>query len=124
MCHVLIIEDEPMVALDLQDLFEREGATSFAFAASEREAIASAIEYRPALITSDVKLVHGTGPKAVAAIHKKLGSIPVIFITASPEACEPCEPPGIVINKPLDARAIVAAFHRFVNIERSSWVGP
>ena len=34
LCHVLIIEDEAMIALDLEWLLEGEGASSFAFAAS------------------------------------------------------------------------------------------
>ena len=36
MCHVLIIEDEPRVALLIQDLLEREGATTFSFAATRQ----------------------------------------------------------------------------------------
>jgi CheY-like chemotaxis protein len=32
MCHVLIIEDEALVAMDLQVCLEGLGATSFAFA--------------------------------------------------------------------------------------------
>ena len=32
MCHVLIIEDELLIALDLEGLFAQHGATSFAIA--------------------------------------------------------------------------------------------
>jgi CheY-like chemotaxis protein len=111
MCHVLIIEDESLIALDLQMLLEEEGATSFAIAGGEQEAIASAMETRPDVITSDVKINDGSGPHAVQAIHERLGLIPVIFITSSPEECEPCEPPGVVLGKPFDARAVAKAFH-------------
>ena len=111
MCHVLIIEDEPLTAMLIQDLLEAEGATSFAFAATQQDAIDSAAEHTPGLITSDVRLVYGTGPAAVAQIHADQGDIPVIFITATPDACEPCNPPGRVLNKPFNARDVVKAFH-------------
>lgn len=114
-CHVLIIEDEAFLAMDLQDLLEREGATSFDFAVSEEEAVAAALAHPPMLITSDVKLISGTGPGAIAAIHRQLGQIPVIFITATPAECMPCEPPGIVLTKPLNDRAISAAFHEMTD---------
>lgn len=79
MCHVLIIEDEPFIAMDLQQLLEEQGATSFDFADSEDEAVAAAMQRRPDIITSDVKLTKGTGPAAVLTIHEQLGQIPVIF---------------------------------------------
>lgn len=113
MCHVLIIEDESFIAMDLQEILQAEGATSFAFANSEDEAIASAIEHRPAVITSDVKLTSGTGPAAIRKIYDRLGTIPVIFITGTPEDCTPCEPPGVILGKPVNARAVAAAFHDF-----------
>lgn len=111
MCHVLIIEDEPVIAMILQDLLEEEGATSVAIAVTEEEAIASALACRPAVITSDVKLIEGTGPHAVQRICESLGNVPVIFITGTPDDCRPCAPPGRILTKPIDHRAVVAAFH-------------
>ncbi len=118
MCHVLIIEDEAFIAMDLQSLLEKEGATSFAFADSEDEAIASALAQRPDFITSDVKLIEGTGPRAVASICARCGPIPVLFVTGTPEACEPCEPcepcdaTSAILRKPVNPRAVIEAFHR------------
>ena len=112
MCHVLIIEDEAFIAMDLQNILEKGGATSFAFASSESEAIASAFEKRPDFITSDVRLVHGTGPQAVAVIYEHFGPIPVLFVTGTPDSCKPCEPPGAILQKPVDAVAVIEAFHR------------
>lgn len=116
MCHVLIIEDEPLVAMDLELLLEREGATSFAFAVSQAEAVHEAIARRPAFITSDVTLVEGTGPLAVAIILNKLGAIPVVFITGTPDACCPCEAESPILTKPFDRLAIAQAFHRMVTL--------
>lgn len=112
MCHVLIIEDEAFIAMDLQQMLEKEGATSFAFAETEDGAIAAAVARRPDVITSDVKLAEGTGPAAIKSIYAILGAIPVIFITGTPSDCTPCEPPGVVLSKPVDARAVREAFHR------------
>jgi CheY-like chemotaxis protein len=111
---VLIIEDEPFLALDLQTLLEEEGATSFSFAETEDEAVAAALAYPPALITSDVKLVEGTGPHAISTIHRRLGSIPVIFITGTPQDCLPCEPPGRIFAKPFDRDKVKKAFHELL----------
>lgn len=112
MCHVLIIEDEPLIALDLEDLLQGYGALTFSIADGQRAAINASREHRPDFILSDVSLLEGTGPLAVQAIHRELGAIPVIFVTATPEACSPCAPPGQVFRKPMDRPAIGAAFRR------------
>ncbi|TZG27338.1 response regulator [Sphingomonas montanisoli] len=110
MYHVLIIEDEPLLALDLQDILSDLGVTSFDFAATENEAIEAARRHAPDIITSDVKLLEGTGPAAVDIIYRERGEIPVLFITATPEACEPCNPPGQILPKPINAARIAIAF--------------
>ncbi len=111
MCHVLIIEDEPLIALMIEDLLVCEGATSVSIAATEQAAIAAAIDRPPGFITSDVKLAEGLGPHAVREIHNRLGDVPVVFITGTPVECDPCEPPGRVLTKPVEGRALAAAFH-------------
>lgn len=114
MCHVLIIEDEPLIAINIQATLEDAGATSFDFAASESEAVAAALANHPTLITSDVKLVSGTGPAAVREIYRQLGEVPVIFISATPEECRPCNPPGIILAKPFRQEALKAAFRQLL----------
>ena len=111
MCHVMIIEDEPLVAMEIQDILAREGATSFEIASTEKDAVAAATANEPRIITSDVKLLEGTGPAAVAEINKRFGPIPVIFITGNPEQCTPCNPPGSIVSKPFTEQAVIAAFH-------------
>lgn len=110
MCHVLIIEDEALIALDLEDLLSAFGARSFSFAATQRAAVDCALEHRPDFILSDVSLAEGSGPKAVAEIRCQCGAIPTIYVTATPEACMPCEDPDRIFRKPLDRRAIGTAF--------------
>ncbi len=118
MCHVLIIEDEILIALDLQDLLETHGADTFAFASSEAEAIRAARERKPDFITSDVALTKGTGPRAVEVILQEIGPVPVLFITGTPEACSPCPPPARILGKPLSYPAIVSAFQEMAPVSR------
>jgi CheY-like chemotaxis protein len=108
---VLIIEDEPLIALDLEELLTCHGALTFSFADSQREAIDASRQIRPDFILSDVSLLEGTGPLAVQAIRGELGAIPVIFVTATPETCLPFDQPAQVFRKPLNRPAIGAAFH-------------
>lgn len=110
MCHVLIIEDEPMFAMLLQDTFEEVGATSFSFAATETDALWLAQQERPALIASDVHLLEGTGPEAVRRIRAELGDVPVIFITATPGDCRPGSPSGTILSKPVTSFQVADAF--------------
>ena len=114
MCHVLIIEDEILVALNLQQLLAEHGATSFDIAETEAEAIQAAIARPPKFISSDVRLKEGTGPKAVQAILHELGAVPVIFVTATPEVCDPCDPPGRVMTKPLHEENYCDAFKEMI----------
>ncbi len=110
MCHVLIIEDEPLIAFDLEDLLHANGADTFSFAEGQQAAIDAARMIRPDFILSDVSLADGSGPLAVAAIQRELGDIPVIFVTATPEACAPCAPAARIFRKPMNRTAIGAAF--------------
>lgn len=103
-----------MIAMLLQDALEDVGATSFAFAATQRDAVDLALQNPPTLITSDVNLLEGTGPAAVAQIHELLGEVPVIFITATPDMCRPCSPPGLVLVKPVNVRHVADAFHQLI----------
>lgn len=66
--HALIIEDEPIIALGIEDALRDNGFTSFCFALSEDNAISAAEAHRPDLITSDIKLSPGNGMDAVEAI--------------------------------------------------------
>lgn len=112
-CHTLIIEDECLIALDLAVLVEMAGATSVAFASTEGEAIESARRQPPDVILSDVNLFEGSGPRAVRSIALAHGDVPVIFITASPDACENFGRRCTVLQKPVMPAQVLAAFSRF-----------
>ena len=114
MCHVLIIEDEPMIAMMLQDLLEEAGATSFAFAATEQDAVSLALQERPTVITSDIRLLQGTGPGAVKQITHEIGEIPVVFITANPDVCDRNSSSATVLTKPFSLHEAIAVFQHVI----------
>ena len=82
---VLIIEDEPIIALDLENLVTELGHKVVAIAATKDDAVAKAKSERPGLVLADINL--GEGGSGIDAVSEILASfdIPVIFITAYPE---------------------------------------
>jgi DNA-directed RNA polymerase specialized sigma24 family protein len=81
---VLIIEDEPIVALDLERLVRELGHHVTGVAATRAEASAITAAQRPGLVLADVQLADGSsGLDAVNDILRH-SDIPVIFITAFP----------------------------------------
>ena len=107
---MLIIEDEWLIACEIAAMAERAGGTSVSMAATQIDAIAEARAEPPDVVLSDVQLREGTGPLAVEAIIAEHGQIPVIFITGTPEHCKPCEPPHVILGKPLEERIFTKAF--------------
>jgi general stress protein YciG/DNA-directed RNA polymerase specialized sigma24 family protein len=82
---VLIIEDEPLIALDLEDLVLGLGHRVTGIARTHAEALQLIARKSPGIVLSDIKLADGTsGLSAVNDILKK-HNVPVIFITAYPE---------------------------------------
>jgi CheY-like chemotaxis protein/DNA-directed RNA polymerase specialized sigma24 family protein len=83
--RVLIIEDEPIIALDLENLVSELGHKVVATAATRDEAVSKALSERPGLVLADINL--GEGGSGIDAVTEILNSfdIPVIFITAYPE---------------------------------------
>jgi len=112
MCHVLVIEDDWLIADHIISLIEQAGATSYDQADSETDAVVAANAHVPDMIVSDVRLREGTGPLAVRRIIATYGEIPVMFITGTPEACEPCEQPAVILNKPILESAVIDAFRK------------
>jgi CheY-like chemotaxis protein len=112
MCHVLVIEDEWLIGEHIEAIALDAGATTVDRAETEQQAVAAAIASPPAVILSDVRLAEGTGPGAVATIRERLGPCPVIFITGTPEACEPCDYAHAILEKPLQPYSIAEAFRQ------------
>ena len=83
--EILIIEDEPIIALDLQSIVERMGHRVVGIARTRDEANTLAGEHKPNLVLADIQLADdSSGIDAAEDILAKR-RVPVIFITAYPE---------------------------------------
>jgi CheY-like chemotaxis protein len=108
--RVAIIEDEPMIALDLENLVESLGHEVVGVARTRGEAVALAQAERPGLVLADVRLADGSsGLDAVNEILESFG-VPVIFITAYPESLLTGQrpEPTFLIAKPFRAETVKA----------------
>lgn len=109
--NVLIIEDEPIIAADIEGLVEELGHSVDGIAAIMDTAIESAKKKTPGLILADVQLADGSsGIDAVAEILKHV-DVPVIFITAFPERLLTGDKPepAYLISKPFEPSNVKAA---------------
>lgn len=113
---VLIIEDEPIIAMDLEELVAGCGHRVVGVASSEAEAVEIALRTRPGLILADINLGHGgDGASAVATISRQHRA-PVIFVTAYPERLLTGEAsePTFVITKPFEPLTLAIATYQAV----------
>ena len=113
---VLIIEDEPIIAMDLEELVTNCGHRVVGVAASETLAVDIARRTKPGLILADINLgIGGDGTNAVARILRHLDA-PVIFVTAYPERLLTGEAvePAFVITKPFDPLTLAVATYQAV----------
>ncbi len=99
---VLIIEDEPVISMDIANIVEEMGHEVCATATTRREAVAAAKATRPGLVLADIQLAdNSSGIDAVNEILSQI-SAPVIFITAYPERLLTGErpEPTFLVTKP------------------------
>lgn len=83
MANILVIEDEPIIAIDIVGLMESMGHAVIAVARTQTEAIHHATQTKPDLILADVQLAdHSNG---IETVHMMNLDCPVVFITAFPE---------------------------------------
>jgi CheY-like chemotaxis protein/DNA-directed RNA polymerase specialized sigma24 family protein len=99
---VLIIEDEPIISLDLQSIVREMGHTVAAIATTRDEAVRAARRTEPGLVLADIKLADGSsGIDAVRQILSEV-EVPIVFITAYPERLLTGErpEPTFLVTKP------------------------
>jgi len=112
--HVLIIEDDLLLALDLEDCLTGHLACTTSLASTENQACKSADGRRPDLIVSDIRLADGDGTRAVARIRAAHGEIPAIYVTANPERARAEDPEAPVIAKPFGHADLAEASARLL----------
>jgi DNA-directed RNA polymerase specialized sigma24 family protein len=119
---VLIIEDEPLIALDIQTLVEQLGHDVTTIARTHTEAVRAALKTRPGLILADIQLADGSS--GLDAVNEILGTqeVPVIFITAFPERflTGQAPEPAFLITKPFSADSVKAVISQALFFDRKS----
>ncbi|MEM7640915.1 MAG: response regulator [Pseudomonadota bacterium] len=110
--RVLIIEDEPIIAMDLENIVAEQGHRITGVARTRDEAVALGKDDQPDLILADINLAdNSSGIDAVNDLLVEFGDMPVIFITAYPERLLTGErpEPAFLITKPYTEEQIRSA---------------
>ncbi len=108
---VLIIEDEPVIAADIEALVHDLGHRVTTVATTRTEAVKAVKAARPGLVLADIQLADGSsGIDAVNDILRGM-DVPVIFITAFPERLLTGDKPepAFMITKPFQPETVKAA---------------
>ncbi|WP_417684002.1 response regulator [Roseibium sp.] len=108
--QVLIIEDEPLISMDLADIVTSLGHRVTTVARTAAEAVVAARNEKPGLVLADIQLADGSsGIDAVKDILSDF-DVPVIFITSFPERLLTGErpEPTFLITKPFDPNTVKA----------------
>ncbi|MEM8696253.1 MAG: response regulator [Pseudomonadota bacterium] len=108
---VLIIEDEPIIAMDLESIVRDLGHQVTGIAVTRDEAVAEASNRAPGLVLADIQLADdSSGIDAVQDILSQM-DVPVIFITAFPERLLTGErpEPAFLITKPFQHATVKTA---------------
>ena len=108
---VLIIEDEPIIAMDIETIVRDLGHNVIGVAVTRDEAVAQAMARRPGLVLADIQLADDSS--GIDAVKDILGEfkVPVIFITAFPERLLSGErpEPTFLISKPFQRSTVRAS---------------
>jgi len=107
---VLIIEDEAVIAMQIEMILHDLGHKVTGIARTHREALQLANQKRPGLILADIQLADGSS--GISAVNQILASIevPVVFITAFPERLLTGDrpEPAFLITKPFTPEMVKA----------------
>lgn len=119
---IMIIEDEPLIAMDLESLVEGLGHRVTGIARTRTEAVALAGDKRPGLILADIQLADGSS--GLDAVNDLLDTfqVPVIFITAYPERFLTGErpEPAFLIAKPFQPANVSAVISQALFFQQTA----
>jgi CheY-like chemotaxis protein/DNA-directed RNA polymerase specialized sigma24 family protein len=122
---VLIIEDEPIIAMDLEALVTDLGHSVTEVARTHREALTAIAQNEPGLVLADIHLADGSsGLDAVNEILTEY-NLPVIFITAYPERLLTGQrpEPTFLITKPFRPEVVKAIISQALFFDRRAGLG-
>lgn len=120
--QVMIIEDEPIIAMDIETIVRDLGHDVVGISVTRDEAVEMAGLKHPSLILADIQLAdHSSGIDAVKDILENT-AVPVIFITAFPERLLTGErpEPTFLITKPFQRSTIKATIAQALFFDRAT----
>lgn len=121
--EVLVIEDEPMIAVDIAGIVTEMGHSVVGTAATKDEAIKMALARRPDIILADIKL--GDGSSGIDAVDEILdvSTVPVIFVTAYPERLLTGErkEPTYLVTKPFEPETLKVTINHALLLSRQQF---
>ncbi|RUU70885.1 response regulator [Mesorhizobium sp. M2C.T.Ca.TU.009.01.2.1] len=119
---VLIIEDEPLIAMDIEEMVESLGHRVVGTARTHAEAVALFGKTRPKMVLADIQLADGSS--GIEAVNEILSStpVPVIFITAFPERLLTGErpEPAFLVTKPFNPDMVKALISQALFFDRQA----
>ena len=108
--EIMIIEDEPLIAMDIEQMVQSLGHKVVSIARTHKEAVALFNQTQPRMILADIQLADGSS--GIDAVNDILNthSVPVIFITAFPERLLTGErpEPTFLVTKPFNPDMVKA----------------
>ncbi|PYE88726.1 response regulator [Phyllobacterium leguminum] len=120
--RIMIIEDEPLIAMDIQQMVESLGHEVVGIARTRQEAVEHYKSARPRMVLADIQLADGSS--GLDAVNDILGqnTIPVIFITAFPERLLTGErpEPTFLVTKPFNPEMVKALISQALFFEEKS----
>jgi CheY-like chemotaxis protein/DNA-directed RNA polymerase specialized sigma24 family protein len=119
---ILIIEDEPLIAMDIEHMVESLGHRVVGIARTRDEALSLYSSTRPSMILADIQLADGSS--GIDAVNNILSqdAVPVIFITAFPERLLTGErpEPTFLVTKPFNPDMVKALITQALFFKESS----
>ncbi|MDB5724714.1 MAG: Two-component response regulator [Novosphingobium sp.] len=108
---VLIIEDEPLISMQLEDIVRSLGHDVVGTAATRTQAQQVIADQRPGLVLADIQLADGSSGLDAVDDILAFGDLPVIFITAFPERLLTGDrpEPTYLVTKPFQEASVRAA---------------
>ena len=120
--EIMIIEDEPLIAMDIEQLVESLGHKVVSVARTHKEAVSLFSQTRPRMILADIQLADGSS--GIDAVNDILNhhSVPVIFITAFPERLLTGErpEPTFLVTKPFNPDMVKALISQALFFDEGS----
>ena len=123
--RILIVEDEYLVAAEVEASLEERGFVSVGIAPDMEAALALAAA-KPDLALVDIHLRDGpTGPEIAQRLSKDYG-VDVLFVTANPGMVAPPQAERIVgvLEKPCEEEVITAAVDYILAKDDQPWPAP